>query len=73
MGILRGLQQVKSIAMVAFIAYVVINIPVGYIVAFKFEMGAPGLIVGYIVGLTTAAILYGWQAKRYITYLRKIS
>lgn len=72
-GILRGLQQVRSIAVVAFIAYIVINIPVGYFVAFKFEMGAAGLIVGYIVGLTTAAILYGMQVRRYMRYLRKIS
>lgn len=72
-GILRGLQQVKSIAIVAFIAYIVINIPVGYFVAFKLEMGAAGLIVGYIVGLSTAAILYGVQVRRYMRYLRKIS
>ena len=72
-GILRGLQQVKSIAIVAFFAYIVINIPVGYFVAFKLGMGATGLIVGYIVGLTTAAILYGWQVRKYMRYLRKIS
>ena len=72
-GILRGLQQVKSIALVAFVAYIVINIPVGYFVAFHLEMGASGLIVGYIVGLTTAAILYGVQVRRYMRYLRKIS
>lgn len=72
-GILRGLQQVKSIAAVAFIAYIVINIPVGYFVAFHLEMGAAGLIVGYIVGLTTAALLYGIQVRKYMRYLRKIS
>ena len=72
-GILRGLQQVRSIAFISFIAYIVINIPVGYFVAFKLDMGAAGLIVGYIVGLTTAAILYGVQVRRYMRYLRKIS
>jgi MATE family multidrug resistance protein len=72
-GILRGLQQVKSIAIIAFIAYIIINIPVGYFVAFHLGMGAAGLIVGYIVGLTTAAILYGVQVRRYCAYLRKIS
>jgi MATE family multidrug resistance protein len=72
-GILRGLQQVKSIAIVAFIAYIVINIPVGYFVAFTLGMGAPGLIVGYIVGLSVAAILYGAKVRRYMYYLRKIS
>lgn len=72
-GILRGLQQVKSIAVIAFIAYIVINIPVGYLVAFHLDMGATGLLVGYIVGLSTAAILYGAQVARYLRYLRKIS
>ena len=72
-GILRGLQQVTSIAIISFIAYIVLNIPVGYLVAFHLGMGAPGLIVGYIVGLSTAAILYGVQVARYLRYLRKIS
>ncbi|MBR2858707.1 MAG: MATE family efflux transporter [Alistipes sp.] len=72
-GILRGLQQVRSIATISFIAYIVLNIPVGYFVAFKLDMGAPGLIVGYIVGLSAAAILYGAQVARYLRYLRKIS
>ena len=72
-GVLRGLQQVKSIAIIAFISYIVLNIPVGYIVAFHFGMGATGLIVGYIVGLSTAAILYGVKVMRYLRYLRKIS
>lgn len=72
-GVLRGLQQVKSIAVIAFISYIVLNIPVGYLVAFHFGMGATGLIVGYIVGLSTAAILYGIKAMRYLRYLRKIS
>lgn len=72
-GVLRGLQQVKSIAVIAFIAYILLNIPVGYFVAFHLDMGATGLIIGYIVGLSTAAILYGLQAARYLRYLRKIS
>ena len=72
-GILRGLQQVTSIAVISFIAYIVLNIPIGYLAAFHFGMGATGLIVGYIAGLTTAAILYGVQVARYLRYLRKIS
>ena len=72
-GILRGLQQVRSIAIISFVAYIVLNIPVGYFVAFHLGMGAKGLIVGYIVGLSVAALLYGFQAYRYLRYLRKIS
>ncbi len=72
-GVLRGLQQVRSIAVVSFIAYFLLNIPVGYFVAFKLGYGAVGLIVGYFVGLSVAAILYGWQVYRTLTYYRKIS
>lgn len=72
-AILRGLQQVKSIAVISFVAYIVLNIPAGYIAAFHLGMGATGLIVGYIVGLSVAALLYGIQAYRYMRYLRKIS
>jgi MATE family multidrug resistance protein len=72
-GILRGLQQVRTIATVSFVAYIVINIPVGYLVAFHLGMGATGLIAGYIVGLSTAALLYGVQIARYLRYIRKIS
>ena len=72
-AILRGLQQVKSIAVISFVAYIVLNIPAGYIAAFHLGMGATGLIAGYIVGLSVAALLYGIQAYRYMRYLRKIS
>ena len=72
-GVLRGLQQVRSIAVVSFIAYFLLNIPVGYFVAFTLGYGAVGLIFGYFVGLSVAAILYGWQVYRTLTYYRKIS
>ncbi|MBR0339417.1 MAG: MATE family efflux transporter [Alistipes sp.] len=72
-AILRGLQQVKSIAVISFVAYIVLNIPAGYIAAFHLGMGAMGLIAGYIVGLSVAALLYGIQAYRYMRYIRKIS
>ena len=65
-GVLRGLQQVKSIARISFISYIVLNIPVGYFVAFELNMGPTGLLVGYIVGLSTAALLYGVQVVRYM-------
>ena len=72
-AILRGLRQVKSIAVISFVASIVLTIPAGYIAAFHLGMGATGLIVGYIVGLSVAALLYGIQAYRYMRYLRKIS
>ena len=58
-GVLRGMQDVKIIAYLSFVAYVVLNIPVGYLCAFTFGFGSSGLLIGYVVGLTTAAVAYG--------------
>ncbi len=56
-GILRGMQDVRAIFPISVFAYWMLNIPVGCLCAFVFGMGAKGLYVGFIVGLTTAAIL----------------
>lgn len=56
-GILRGIQDVKNIMLIAFLSYIVINIPVGYLCAFVLGFGPSGLWVGFIFGLTIAAIL----------------
>ena len=61
---LRGVQDVKIIAYLSFVAYVLLNIPVGYLCAFTFGLGSVGLLVGYIVGLTTAAVGYGIRVYR---------
>ena len=63
-GVLRGMQDVKIIAYLSFVAYVVLNIPVGYLCAFTFGFGSTGLLVGYIVGLTTAAVAYSVRVYR---------
>ena len=56
-SIMRGLQDVKILMPIVFVSYVVINIPVGYLLAFEFGMKANGLIVGFIVGLTCCAVM----------------
>ncbi len=64
-GILRGMQDVKIILPIAVISYWVLNIPVGYLCAFTLGMGPQGLYIGFIVGLTSAAVLlYGRIRKR---------
>lgn len=67
LGILRGLQDVRITMIYAFMAYIVINLPLGYLCAFTFGMGAPGLWVGFIVGLSVAAILL---YRRYARWMR---
>lgn len=66
-GVLRGLQDVKIIAWISLLAYIVLNIPVGYLFAFTFGFGATGLLTGYIVGLSTAAVLYSIRVRRHIS------
>ena len=63
-GVLRGVQDVKIIAYLSFVAYVLLNIPVGYLCAFTFGFGSVGLLAGYIVGLSTAAVGYGIRVYR---------
>lgn len=63
-GVLRGMQDVKIIAGLSFVAYVLLNIPVGYLVAFTFGFGSTGLLVGYVFGLSAAAIAYAVRVYR---------
>ncbi len=57
MGILRGMQDVVITMRIAFIAYLAINLPFGYLFGFVFGFGEIGVWLGYIFGLSTAAIL----------------
>lgn len=69
-GILRGIQDVKIIILIAFVSYIVISLPVGYLCAFVLGMGASGLWMGLILGLTAAAVMgmsrYRRQMKKNI-------
>ncbi len=56
-GILRGMQDVRIILPISIFAYWVLNIPVGVFCAFALGMGAKGLYIGFVVGLTVAAVL----------------
>jgi len=57
-GALRGLKDTKIPMIVNLIAYWMIGIPVAYFLGFNFELGAPGLWMGLIAGLTIAGILH---------------
>lgn len=57
-GILRGLKDVQITMYVAFLAYIVINLPLGYLMAFVVGVGPVGVWMGFIGGLSVAAILF---------------
>jgi MATE family multidrug resistance protein len=56
-GLLRGIKDVKVPTIFVAIAYWLIGIPVGYILSFKLNMGAPGIWLGFVTGLTASSIL----------------
>ncbi len=62
-GVLRGMQDVKAIIPITFISYWLLNLPIGYLCAFKLGMGAEGIYVGFIFGFSVAAALLSWRVK----------
>ncbi len=68
---LRGIECVKTMMVSAFVAYVLVSIPLSYIFAFVFNFGAVGVWYGIPFGLTTAGLLFFWefnkQTKRQIS------
>jgi MATE family multidrug resistance protein len=57
MGLLRGVKDVKIPSLIAFISYWIVGIPVSYFLAFNLQMGIKGVWIGFIAGLSLAAVL----------------
>lgn len=68
-SILRGLQDVKVIMPIVVLSYVVVNIPVGYVLSFDCGFQAVGLIIGFIVGLSTCALFTILRVRRNVNRL----
>ncbi len=56
-GLLRGMKDVRTPTLFVAIAYWLIGIPVGYFLAFRLHMGASGIWLGFVTGLTASSIL----------------
>ncbi len=63
-GVLRGIQDVKMIPLIALFAYWLCNIPIAYICAFHLGMGESGLYMGFVVGFATAGVLLILRIRR---------
>jgi MATE family multidrug resistance protein len=57
LGALRGMSDVKVPTIVTLIAYWVIGLPLGYVLAFSFGMQEIGIWVGLLIGLTVTGIM----------------
>lgn len=61
LGILRGLQDVRIPTLATFVAYWVIGLPSGYLMAFVFDFGINGVWYGLSLGLGIVAISMFWR------------
>jgi len=56
-GLLRGIKDVKIPTLYVAMAYWLIGIPIGCLMAFYFKMGAAGMWIGFVAGLTFSSLM----------------
>lgn len=56
-GLLRGIKDVRVPTVLITVAYWIVGIPAGYILAFYFDFKAVGIWLGFIAGLTFSAVV----------------
>ena len=61
---LRGTSHVLPMMWIAFVSYIVVNIPASYLLAFPLGLGITGLYLAFSLGLFVAAGLFCWQFYR---------
>ncbi|MGI4738272.1 MAG: MATE family efflux transporter [Janthinobacterium lividum] len=64
LGALRGLEDVKVPSVVALLAYWAIALPLGYGLGFGLKLGAPGVWLGLLAGLSTVAVVLLLRFRR---------
>lgn len=64
LGTLRALEDVKIPMFITLIAYWVIGIPGGYVLAFYFNLGVQGVWWGLLIGLTVSAVFISIRFQR---------
>jgi len=64
LGALRGIADVRIPMFMAFFSYIVVSLPVSYLLAFVFNFGYSGVWIGFVFGLSTAAVLFGLRLRK---------
>jgi MATE family multidrug resistance protein len=64
LGLLRGIQDVKTPFLLAILSYWLFGLGSGYLLAFKSGLGSLGLWIGMVIGLTFAATSLIWRYWR---------
>ncbi len=63
LGALRGIADVRIPMFMAFFSYIVVSLPISYLLAFVFNFGYSGVWIGFVFGLSTAAVLFGLRLR----------
>ncbi|MEK2645852.1 MATE family efflux transporter [Bdellovibrio sp. BCCA] len=69
-GALRGMSDTQWPSIIAFFAYWIMGLPLGYVLAFHLGVGPVGIWIGLLIGLIFASILLTWRfhilSRRYL-------
>ena len=68
-GLCRGIKDVIRPTIYVAIAYWIIGIPMGYLFAFYYNMGAAGIWIGLVIGLSISSVLLNLRFFKIINYL----
>lgn len=72
-GLCRGVKDVIWPTVYVAIAYWVIGIPIGYILAFTYQMGAAGIWIGLVVGLSVSSLLLNYRFFKRISIINSLN
>ena len=61
---LRGIADVKPLMGIAFIAFFVISLPMGYLCGFVLHFGLVGVWMAFPFGLTSAGVMMWWRFRQ---------
>ncbi len=70
-GALKGLKQSFQVLIVMFLSYILISIPTGYILAYKYNMILNGFWLGLAFGIIAAAVVSAALLTKRYFYLKK--
>jgi MATE family multidrug resistance protein len=66
LGALRGMADVRIPLFMAFFSYIIVSLPVSYLLAFVFNFGYSGVWIGFVFGLSIAAVLFALRLKHQV-------
>ena len=67
MGILRGLGDTRAPMWITVLGYMMVGLPVGVLLGFRFGLGPVGLWWGLVAGLAAVSVMLVWRIRSRLT------